>query len=233
MGRILGIGVSAFVYFSVGTTLAAAALLGYLLSQGYLSQDKLTKIVAAAKGIEPEAKVQSTTASGAESEGEQPSYDDVLLARALKVRDIELREQQIANMTAVLRADEDELFAENTRFRIMKDAFTEELKEQKSGAMSASQELLRLTLESMKPAAAKDQILRMIADNDMESVVALVSAMPTAKRTKLLAAFQTDKEIDAVAEILKLIRAGAPDVGMIDKRLDQVDQQDSGAANTP
>jgi hypothetical protein len=42
--------------------------------------------------------------------------------------------------------------------------------------------------------------------------------MPVARRTKILNEFTEGKEVEAVAEILKLLRQGAPEVPLIDQQ---------------
>ena len=49
----------------------------------------------------------------------------------------------------------------------------------------------------------------------------LLSAMPIEKRAKIVAEFKTEPESEQLAEMLRLIRAGEPDVTLIDEAAKQ------------
>ena len=68
----------------------------------------------------------------------------------------------------------------------------------------------------MKPRQAKEQIVLMMDAGSLKDVVALISAMAPAKRSKLLAEFKTPDENERLAKILKLIRTGEPELTLID-----------------
>jgi len=56
----------------------------------------------------------------------------------------------------------------------------------------------------------------MIKANEMQATVDLISAMPTTRQAKVLGEFKTDEERQRLAEILKLIREGKPELDAID-----------------
>jgi hypothetical protein len=74
----------------------------------------------------------------------------------------------------------------------------------------------------MKPKQAKEQIERMLVDGEMKQAVVLLSSMPIEKRAKIVTEFKTDKESEELAEMLRLIRAGEPDVTLIDETKDNL-----------
>src|SRR4051812_13763175 len=95
MGRLLGAVGAIIAYFCIGTVLAAALGFGYLWSKGDLNSEKMTAMIAAAKGIGLADKNKSQSDKDTERDSAQPSIEDVARARAMKLRDVELREQAL------------------------------------------------------------------------------------------------------------------------------------------
>ena len=92
---------------------------------------------------------------------------------------------------------------------------------EKSATESAEAELQR-TIEAIDPKQAKAQILIMIDDDAMSAVVTVVKALPLDKRKKLIAQFKTEEEIEKLADILRQIRLGNPEVPLINKTRDDL-----------
>jgi hypothetical protein len=69
----------------------------------------------------------------------------------------------------------------------------------------------------MKPKQAKEQIQKMLAERELKQAVTLLSAMPIEKRTKIITEFKTEEESEQLAEMLRLIRAGEPEVTLVDE----------------
>ena len=216
MGRLLG-GLGAIIaYFCIGTVLAAALGFGYLWSNGALNSEKILSMIATAKGIDLATKNKSQAEKDAERDSAQPSIEDVARARAMKLRDVELREQALRQHVENVKFEQTKLSDENGRYNRIREAFEAELKSLRTGSIATNQENARLILENVKPKQAKDQILRMINNGEMQEVVMILSSMPITKRAKIITEFKTDQEAVKLAELLKLIREGVPEVDLID-----------------
>jgi hypothetical protein len=223
MGRLLG-GIGAiFAYFCIGSVLAAALGFGYLWSNGDLSSDKMLAMIAAAQGINLAEQNKSQIEKDAERDSAQPSIEDVARARAMKLRDVELREQALRQHIENVKFEQTKLNDENSRYNRIREAFEAELKSLRTGAIATNEENVRLILENIKPKQAKDQILRMISNGEMRDVVMILSAMPITKRSKIIGEFKTDQEAVKLAELLNLIREGVPEVDLIDDTKKQLD----------
>jgi hypothetical protein len=147
----------------------------------------------------------------------QPSLAELAEARALKSRDLELREQELRNQLNLIRQEQSKLVAEADRYQRVQNDFEQRLKNLREGAVATNLENARLILENMKPKQAKEQIERMLVEGEMKQAVVLLSAMPIEKRAKIVTEFKTDKESEELAEMLRLIRAGEPEVTLIDE----------------
>jgi hypothetical protein len=220
VGRALSACGALVAYLCVATVLAEIILLSYLWSKGRLNEEMMLRVVAAANGIErPQADRKPS-----DEEDIQVSLDDVARARAMQSRDFELREQSLGSNVAVVKAEYDKLIDEKNRYERIKAAFRSQLEEMQEGVLANNRETARLILESVKPKQAKEQILRMVKDGDINDVVSLLAQMPTTKRAKILGEFKTDDEEATLAEILKLIREGVPESDLIEDTMNQLDR---------
>ncbi|HEX7450505.1 MAG TPA: hypothetical protein VF306_23295 [Pirellulales bacterium] len=228
IGRLMGVVAALVAALCVATVAAEALLLGFLYSRGKLDEPTVLRVVAAANGIELLAP--GPTEGATPQTSEEVSLEAMARARALKSRDIELREQALGENVAVVKAEYNKLIEEKDRYERIKTAFRTQLDELRDGVLANNRETARLILENMKPKQAKDQILRMVKDGEVNDVVMLFSLMPTAKRAKIIGEFKTDEEAKTLAEVLKLIREGVPETKLIDETQKTIDQPDQVAA---
>ena len=140
---------------------------------------------------------------------EQASYAEILEARAVKTRQLELREQALRNGSQELQAQLQRLVDEQTHYRQAKEAFRSELAATQQGATAGGQEDARRTLESIKPKQAKELLAQMLEQKELDAVVGLMSAMADGKRAKIIAEFKTPAEMEQLDQVLRRIREGA------------------------
>jgi hypothetical protein len=227
MGKLFGMFSALFAYFCIGTVIAAGIMLGLASSKGYLDKDKLTKMVAIAKGTDAETAVRDTLIKDAGKSNEipeQPSLAELEAKRALRTRDFELREQALASGLDSLRYEQRKLADEKETYDRVKGSFEKQLAELQSGSKATGRDNIRTIWESIKPKQAKEQVLQMIAAGEQNDIVAIFTAMPTAKRAKIIGEFKSEEESKKLEEILRLIRQGEPEMKVLDKATDQVKQ---------
>ena len=232
LGRLLGGFGAALAYLCIATVLAEGICLGFLAVQGKLNEERVLRVVAAANGIDRPSAAERT-GDGEERDARQASLDDLARARALTSRDLELREQALTNNVTVVKSEYDKLIDEKDRYERIKAAFRKQLDELHEGVLANNRETARLILESVKPKQAKDQILRMVKDGEMNDVVSLLSLMPVTKRAKIIGEFKTDDEAAILAEILKLIREGGPEAKLIEDAKQELEQPTDGTDGRP
>lgn len=227
MGRIIR-GLGALVaYVAIATLLAELIGVGFLLSRGQLTEEKVSQLVAVVQGIELPKPDTPQPKSTAKSTTRQISPDDVARARALKTRDLELREQSLENSLATLKFEQAKLLDEKDRYEVIKTAFEAQLKDLREGAIASNQENARLILENITPKQAKEQILKMIEKQELDQVVTLLSLMPINKRAAIFKTFKSEEESQQLATILKTIREGVPEVPLIDQTKKELERPES------
>jgi hypothetical protein len=197
-------------YLCIGTILAQLIIAGYAASQGYLDKQKVTDMLAVARG----AKLSSATDKAADTKpkpAQMMSIEEIDERRTTMTRHLELREQSVQNDLAQIASERDKLLKERQTFDMLVAAFRKEKKDTESQELAKGQEDTRAILENLKPKQAKDLILRMIAADEKEEVVAILSAMPITKQVKILGEFKTEDEQKKVDDILRLLRQGNGD----------------------
>lgn len=213
--------VALFTYLSVGTVIAAMILGGYVWSNGYLEKSRVALAIAALRGIEPPPpKAEKITKP--EETSEQPTLDDREQSRAVASRHLELREQAVARGLERIQFESLRLQDERASYDILREAFTKELTLRTDEAKARGKENIRLIWETIKPKQAKEQILQMVETGAKDDVVEILTAMPIAKRAKIIAEFRSEEEVRKLDDLLQMIRQGLPETEVIDKARQQV-----------
>jgi len=218
MGRLVGALGSLVVYFCSATLIAQVVMIAYLWSAWKMDQDKVVRSLAIARGLEPavpEPKEEEEKKEPVLSE--QASYEELLERRAVKLRDLELREQSLASALDELKFQQQQLADSRQQEQQRVAQFTTELKSLKSGAEASGRDLVRRTLETVKPRQAKEQLFEMLQNNETDQVVMLLANMPENRRAKILAEFKTPEENKKLAEVLRRLREGQPEANLVDK----------------
>ena len=153
---------------------------------------------------------------------EEPSYQDWIDRRATLFRDLELREQALDNAVARLNVERRQLADDQKTFVRIREAFQTQLAASKAEAEGQGIETLGSILESIKPQQAKDQILDMLENDEMDKVVVLLNAMTGSKRAKVIAEFKSETESKKVSEILRRIGEGEPVASAAEETLGQL-----------
>ncbi|MHB0955772.1 MAG: hypothetical protein ACYC6N_02355 [Pirellulaceae bacterium] len=220
MKKIIALGTTVFAYFCVATIIAQAAAVGTLWAKGALDRGRMYRVLAALQGIDLVTMQAQLVSPRNVADTEQPSLAARLETQQLKNLDMDLREASIDNGRNDLLALQKELSDQQSAFVGAKKAYDTVLKEMVEEQMSARMKELQRTIEAMQPAQAKAQLLKMLDDDAMDDVVALVTNMPSDKRKKIIAEFKEGTDADQLYEILKFIRQGEPIASTIQEARD-------------
>ena len=232
MGRLFGRLAGLFAYFCVATLIAQMSAVAYLRATNRLDDARIARAVDALRGVEPAPTPEGPKAEKEDpSLAEEPSLDEREATRDLAARNLELREQSVKSGVDRMLYEKNALTQEKERYELIKRTFEEQLAALREGALSSGRESVRLIWENIKPKQAKEQILRMLGDNQLGEVVTILTAMPIDKRAEIVTEFKTPDEADKLDEILQQILEGVPEVALIDETNQQVKPQ--SASNTP
>ena len=215
MQRLAATLASLLAYFAVGTLLTQVLLVGLIAWKWDLNRDRLIQILALAQGVDLFA-MREDALTKEEKLAEQVSFDEIRATRAIQYRNLELREQTLASALAQLQVQQRNFADERRRFQLVRDAFTTELADMREGALARGLDEVRRILESVKPQQAKLQLLEMLNNDEIDTVVVLLAGMPDQKRSKIIGEFKMPEEELKIAEVLKRILEGAPDAELAD-----------------
>jgi len=229
IGRLIA-GMAALVtYFCIATVISLAIGVGWLYTSGKLNRDRMIQIAAVLNGIDLSVyhvKLHEKDLTGKE----EVSLEEIARQRALAFRNLELREQAVTEGLKRFRFVEQQLAQNQGRYERVRKAFDEEVSQLRSGAVAEGQENVRQILETIKPKQAKEQLLAMYDDGEIDVVVALLGAMPSNKRAKIVSEFKSAEDAEKLAEVLRRLRQGIPLASSIDRAQNQ--QQPPGSKGT-
>jgi len=215
IGRLIRIGTILVVCVCVGTCIAEGILLGWALAQGKLTRQKLIQMLAVYHGIEkkPETKPSEPTPPLQE----YVSLQEIAEARAVHLRNVDLREQMLRTLHEQIQSQQRQLAEEKRRYQKEREEFETKLLALRKEAENEGTTQTAAILQRLKPAQAKQQILRMLQDNQVDQVVLLLSEMQESKRAKILNEFKTPEETAQLAEVLRRLRQGDPMADLADQ----------------
>ncbi len=221
MRRVLALAASIVAYFCVATCIAEAIMVGYVVSQKNIDREKLMQIMAVLHGIDL-TRVQGAPETAPDAPQEQVSLEQIAQARAIHVRHLELREQALKAGLEQLLFDEQKLAEEKKRYDRQREEFEARLLALQQEAEGAGISELTAIMEKIKSRQAKEQIMRMLADDEIEEVVTLLAGMQDTKRAKIIGEFKTPEESAKLAEVLRRIREGDPLSGLAEGTQEQL-----------
>jgi len=198
----------AFVYGCVATIIAEALLVFFLARSWQLDRERVIRTLAVAQGVDLSALEARAAAEQPDISREQPSYEQVLETRAVKVRHLELREQALTDALKDVALRQREVVEEKEALAGLKKEFEAELLALEQQATSQGIEDTRAKLMAIKPDQAKLLLDDMLDQGEIDTVVALLQGMPDTKASKIIGEFKTEKDLENIGEVLRRILEG-------------------------
>lgn len=220
-GKVL---VSAVVYFCIATTIAQVSFGAILWWKGVFQGERGIQLAAAIQGIDLTAMLREAQEEKASQENsEQASFEDVVESRVRSSLDHDLRELALDKGLSELVNIESNLRTDIERYQNVKKGF--ELNLRKIVEIATDEGLLELqrSLESMKPAQAKQIILKFLEDNAKDQIVTVLKNMPRDKQKKIVSEFKDADEVQ-LYELMRAIGLGEPQTTLARDTLSELQQ---------
>ena len=239
IGKLFRLLRTVFLYGCVATVLAQVILLGVFLARHGFSREQVFDMLAIAYKIDLDAIAEENAGLAALPTSEQVSYEQVVEARLKANLDHDLRQQSLDMALRDLRGLQIEVLNKQERLDLQAAQFSEHLASLETQTEQESIRELSATLQAIQPRQAKEQLVLMLEDailpeeDSMLVVVAILKAMPLDKRKRILEEFKTEDEAITLAEILREIRLGEPDMSVIREAREQIDQYEPRVAEGP
>lgn len=221
IARVLHAATSLFLCFCAATLLAQVIVLGYLWSSWELGRGQIIQMLAIAQGVDLAAGEEALSDLD-DVPPEEPSYRELIGARGTMLRDLDLRELALDNALARLGTEQSQLAEDRKRVQQLHDDVQTQLAARQEGAETTGKETVGRILESIKPKQAKDLLLEMLDNDEINDVVIMLSAMTESKRAKIIAEFKTPDESKRIGDVLRLIREGEPTSSATGEKLGQL-----------
>lgn len=210
MKRITGNLLNLFLYTCAASFLAVVVMALVLKMKWGIDGKRLDHIVAVAQGVNlVDIGVKAEQMREKESTA-QVSLPEILTRRSLEVKHLWLREEALKSGLEQLRYEQQKLSDDRIVFQQIQEKFDERLKGIEDPAVLAGIEDVQTKLAAIKASQAKDLLIDMIDNDEMDAVVRLLNGMPTTKAAKIMTEFKTPDEMKQLDEILRKIRIGAP-----------------------
>jgi hypothetical protein len=222
IGRLLHGAIALFACFCVATVIAEAIIAGLLVFRWHFDGDRFAKTLLAAKGELPTAESPPPEKPKEPSSSEQISFDQILEARVVKEKDLQLREQALASSLAQLGLDQRKLVDEESRYKKQRTDYEKKLAAALDAAKTTGVENARRILQTLKPTQSKEFLIGMLNNRQLSDVVTLLSEMPDAKRAKILSEFKSPEETKKAESIFDMIRRGSPEGPLADQAKEQL-----------
>lgn len=209
-GRLMRWSSFLFVYFCVGTVIAAIVLLGDLWRQGSLTNDRVVRALAAWYGVDGGDSADAAQAS--------ITLDDVREFSESEARNLELREESLRTQLLELMYQIDVMERKRRRYQEVKKTFDAELQALRDEAASAGLRDIRSLLQNIKPDLAKDRIMAMTKDDPekgFRTIVLILRGMGLDEKSAIFEKFQTLEEQAAADRILEMLAEGRPETDLI------------------
>ncbi len=208
--KLMRIGLTLSLYFCIATFLAQVIFLGYCCMAWEVDRGKLIQALAVLQDVDLFAMKNKVEAQQTKMLREQPSYAQVVQARAEKGHHLQLRMTALKSDMDQLETNRRQLAEKRQTFDQLHETFNTELANIQQQAASEGMEDNIAKLMALKSQQAKQFLVDMLKKDETDDVVTLLMGMPTTNSAKIIKEFKTDKEMDDIGEVLRLIRQGAP-----------------------
>jgi hypothetical protein len=188
-------------YLATATVITMTLGLVYLWRTDRLSDERIFRITALLQGVDLEQIAASEKKTEGEVPREEPSVDDVVGQQQVQDRNYEVKLLTLQRGRQEFDSRLQQLRTQSERFDRQAREWETKLKQE--GELSTQENIAKVVsdLEQVKPATAKDLLMRWVSEDRMDDVILLLGKMSETKKGKILKSFATPDELDKLHEI--------------------------------
>ena len=215
-------------YLATATLIALALGLAYLWQTNLLTSEKVFRVVAMLHDIDLDKIAEQENLTERKVPPEEVSLSDIEMLREVKLRDYEVKQNALNLGTQEFERTFRNLNEGRKRFDEMANELEKRLQQQKELSSKENVTAVVTGLEMMRPAEAKELLLRFIKEPDgKRDAIILMKEMQPSKLQKVLLQFKLEGELDQYHELQQLMLDGFPEGPEIENMLEQLRVQDS------
>jgi hypothetical protein len=192
-------------YVATATVITMALGLAYLWRTDRLTDEKIFRVTALLQDVDLEQIAAAERSAEGKVPHEEPSLDEVVSHQQVLDRNYEVKLLTLQRGRQEFDERLQKLKTQSERFDRQAREWETKLKQQ--GELTTQENLAKVVsdLEQVKPATAKDLLMRWVAEDRMDDVILLLGRMSETKKGKILKSFATPDELDKLHEIHRLL----------------------------
>jgi hypothetical protein len=192
-------------YVATATVITLALGLAYLWNAERLSDENMFRLIALLQGVDLEQIAAAEKGSEGEVPPEEPSVDDLVGQQQVLDRNYEVKLLALQRGRQEFDYQLQQLNTQRERFEALARDWDTKLKQQDELTTQENLAKVISDLEQVKPATAKDLLMRWISEDRLDDVILLLGRMSETKKGKILKSFSTPEELDKLHEIHRLL----------------------------
>jgi hypothetical protein len=222
MGALVRILFPLVGYFATATVITAALGFVYLWRTEQLTDDKMFRVLALLQGVDLQQIAETQRNSDDEVPPEEPSMQAVLGQQQMLDRNFEVK------LLALQRGRQEydhrlsQLREKSERYDRLARDWEQRLRQQDETTTQENMAKVISDLEQVKPATAKNLMMRWIEEGKMNDVITMLGKMSENKKKKILQSFATQEELDKLHEIHRLMLDKSVNKVELNKALDEL-----------
>lgn len=216
-------------YVATATVITMALGMAYLWQTDRLSDEKVFRITALLQGVDLDQIAAAEKATEGEVPPEELSVDEIAGQQQVFDRNYEVKLLSLQRGRQEFDDRLQQLKTQSERFNRQAADWEAKLKQQ--GELSTQENITKVVsdLEQVKPATAKDLLMRWVEEERMDDVILLLGRMSETKKSKILKAFSTPEELDKLHEIHRLLLESAEQQEQLKQANSELDTLKPGA----
>jgi hypothetical protein len=224
MGRLFGMLIALIGYLATATVITVALGVGYLWRTERLTNDKIFRVIALLQGVDLQQIADAQKKTEEEVPPEEASMDAVVGRQQILDRNYEVKLLELQRGRQEYDHRLQQLKEQSERYDQLARTWQDKLSQQEQ--LTTQENLAKVVsdLEQVKPATAKDLLLRWIGEDRMNDVITLLGKMSENKKGKILNAFTTPEELDKLHEIHRLMLDNTASKNDLTKALGELKQ---------
>jgi hypothetical protein len=229
MGRLFGLLFPLLGYLATATVITTALGLGYLWHTERLTDDKLFRVIALLEGVDLQQIADSQKKTEEEIPPEEASMDAVVGRQQILDRNYEVKLLELKRGRQEYDNSYESLKVKIDRYDQLARTWQDKLTQQEQQTSQENIAKVVSDLEQVKPATAKDLLMRWISEDRMSDVITLLGKMSENKKGKILNSFTTSEELDKLHQIHRLMIDNAANKDQLSKALGELKQMGPAA----
>jgi hypothetical protein len=224
MGRLFGLLIALVGYLATATVITVVLGVGYLWRTERLTDDKMFRVVALLQGVDLQQIADAQKKTEEEIPQEEASLDAVIGHQQILDRNFEVKMLELQRGRQEYDSRLQQLKTESERYDQLARTWQDRLTQQEQLTTQENIAKVVSDLEQVKPATAKDLLMRWIAEDRMNDVITLLGKMSENKKGKILNSFTTSEELDKLHQIHRLMLENTASKNGLSKALGELKQ---------